>query len=123
MKAEPKTICTYPGCNALIPVTQRRCPRHPYPPRPKGLRENRPSSTARGYDDDWRHLRRSYLARHPFCEGRWRCRGDPAQEVDHRIPIRSGGARLDPANLQALCGPCHKWKTSKIDRRLPKAPQ
>lgn len=27
--------------------------------------------------------------------------------VDHIIPIKAGGARLDPRNLRPLCWPCH----------------
>jgi hypothetical protein len=34
-----------------------------------------------------------------------------ATEVDHIVPMRQGGARLDRANLQPLCGNCHRRKT------------
>jgi 5-methylcytosine-specific restriction protein A len=42
--------------------------------------------------------------------------------VDHIVPIRDGGAILDPANCQPLCRRCHDLKTvedlkrRKIDR-------
>lgn len=42
-------------------------------------------------------------------------RVEPATEVDHVVPIRRGGARLDPANLQALCKRCHSRKTMAED--------
>ena len=32
--------------------------------------------------------------------------------ADHIVEIRDGGARLDPANGQSLCGSCHTRKTS-----------
>jgi 5-methylcytosine-specific restriction enzyme A len=36
--------------------------------------------------------------------------------VDHIIPIRKAPERrLDPSNLQALCGPCHQRKTIRED--------
>lgn len=35
----------------------------------------------------------------------------PATEVDHIVPLRQGGARLDRSNLQSLCRPCHAQKT------------
>jgi 5-methylcytosine-specific restriction protein A len=116
------TICTYPGCNTLIRNTEHRCDRHPYPQHPR-RKDTRPSSTTRGYDDTWRYTRRNYLARNPVCELQIRCNGDLATEVDHITPLAVGGERLDPANLQALCGPCHRWKTAKYDRRgIPKPP-
>ena len=31
--------------------------------------------------------------------------------ADHRVEIRDGGSRTDPANGQALCWPCHAKKT------------
>jgi 5-methylcytosine-specific restriction protein A len=34
-----------------------------------------------------------------------------AVEVDHIVPIREGGARLDANNLQPLCHTCHSRKT------------
>lgn len=34
----------------------------------------------------------------------------PATDVDHVTPLRRGGTN-DPANLQALCHPCHSRKT------------
>ncbi len=32
--------------------------------------------------------------------------------ADHVIELRDGGALLDPANGQALCGACHSRKTA-----------
>jgi 5-methylcytosine-specific restriction protein A len=35
-----------------------------------------------------------------------------ARVVDHVVPIKDGGARLDWANLESLCVPCHNRKTA-----------
>ena len=40
-----------------------------------------------------------------------------ANEVDHIIPLCIGGERLDPANLQCLCRPCHQQKTREDKRK------
>lgn len=112
----PKTICTYPGCNALVPAEgEPRCSEHPYA-RPV---DERGSAASRGYDAKWRRLRRAYLADNPQCELAYegRCRV-VATEVDHRMPLRAGGQRLDEANLQAVCRECHQHKTRTIDPRL-----
>lgn len=56
-------------------------------------------------------LRRRILIRDGY-----RCRscGRPGRlEVDHVVPMDRGGAALDPANLQALCTPCHIQKTMR----------
>lgn len=115
MKAGPQTVCTYPGCNALIPGTERRCARHPYPR--KRHYDGRATRTDRGYDERWYETQQTYLREHPLCEIRTRCNGDPAVEVDHIQPIRRGGDRLAFDNLQATCWACHVWKTAKFDKR------
>lgn len=64
------------------------------------------------YDHDWGDARAAHLDAHPTCQIRvpGRCTGT-ATEVDHVVPLTQGGARLDPANLQSTCHPCHAWKT------------
>jgi len=71
-------------------------------------------STAR-----WARVRARQLARKPLCE---MC-GElglsvprPARHVDHIMPISTGGAPFDPANLQSLCIEHHSLKTTTIDR-------
>lgn len=110
----PKSICTYPGCNAL--VDSGRCEKHPYKPH---LEDRRVSAARRGYDHRWVKLREFYLVRHPVCELKHHCKGDPAVLVDHKIPISLAPTRrLDQANLQSLCMSCHNWKTKRIDPLL-----
>jgi 5-methylcytosine-specific restriction protein A len=79
----------------------------------------RPDATARGYDAKWRETRRQYLHDHPWCEGD-ECSAKPqwlrapAQEVDHRDGLGPLGPRgHDPANLRALCKPCHSKRTAR----------
>ncbi|MCV7100069.1 HNH endonuclease signature motif containing protein [Mycobacterium palustre] len=60
-------------------------------------------------------LRRDKLTADPVCE--WtspngRCRR-PADQVDHIVPLAEGGARYDWDNLQSLCTPHHKQKTTQ----------
>jgi len=50
----------------------------------------------------------------PICE---HCGVAPSRMVDHIVPLRAGGARLDLANLQALCLTCHAAKTRSERRR------
>ena len=60
----------------------------------------------------WRKLRNLKLEQCPFCEeSQRRVITTLAQVVDHIIPINRGGAKLDMANLQSLCHPCHNRKS------------
>lgn len=109
--------CTATGCWRLVTSRSGRCEVHPKPKRPKDQRTSdarRGSAAARGYDSRWRKLRNRFIREHPLCihckaEGRTK----EAEEVDHIIPLRQGGARLDPANLQSLCRRCHQRKTAR----------
>ncbi len=74
---------------------------------------NRESAARRGYDRTWQRLRLLVLRGEPLCR---QC-GKAASQVDHITPIRKGGARLDPVNLQPLCHSCHSRKTASEDMR------
>lgn len=70
------------------------------------------SSTARGYDWQWRKLRERVLARDSYlclsCLQKGRL--TPATEVDHVVPKSAGGSdHMD--NLASTCTPCHKDKS------------
>ncbi len=68
------------------------------------------TATERGYDPEWRRLRRVVLLEEPTCRN---C-GEIATEVDHIKPVaQRPDMRLVRANLQALCKPCHKTKTAR----------
>ncbi len=76
--------------------------------------ENRPSSCKMGYGRDWRLCRLMYLRANPLC-ATCLAKGftTVATEVDHIVPLKRGGERLDVANLQSLCKPCHSRKTGR----------
>ena len=76
--------------------------------------DNRPDSTARGYDSTWERLSRMIRRERPICE---HCGVAPSRMVDHIVPLRAGGPRLELGNLQALCLPCHAAKTRSERRR------
>ena len=77
----------------------------------------RPSAGDRGYGKDWQQLRAAHLAAEPYCrlcaeEGVTRA----AALVDHIESItKRPDLRLDDANLQSLCWPCHRAKTNRYD--------
>ena len=75
------------------------------------------------YTKRWRRVRRLVLDR----DG-WRCRacGKAGRlEVDHVIPIASGGGEFwSLENLQALCRRCHFQKTGReVRERRMEAPE
>jgi 5-methylcytosine-specific restriction protein A len=109
-------FCSWPGCREL--TRSRFCPVHAdmneQRERTEKNRYNRTrgSASAQGYDAQWRAARLAYLRTHPLCE---RCNPTgteipavPATMVHHIVPIKEGGARLDPQNLMALCNACHE---------------
>lgn len=83
---------------------------------PKGSgwsKEGRGSASERGYGWAWQKLRDRIMARdHGLCQPCLR-RGavSLAKAVDHVTPKDQGGDD-SPANLQAICDPCHKAKTA-----------
>ena len=105
--------CSYPGCAAYT-THGSRCDAHS-----RGDDNHRGSAWRRGYDDDWRSVRREYLAEHPFCERQSKCGRLPmsmrlATEVHHRQTVaRRPDLRLDPTNLEALCHACHSEITAR----------
>ena len=64
----------------------------------------------------WRNTRKVFLFSNPACIV---C-GKIGEVVDHVIPIRQGGARLDFRNMQTMCHPCHNYKRGTTDMRDPK---
>lgn len=75
----------------------------------------RGSSTARGYDADWRRLRAAFLAKNPvclFCEAAGLI--VLAQVVDHIISFHERPElRLEWSNLRSLCKECHDRRTAR----------
>ena len=64
--------------------------------------------TKKPYNSQWRQVRRQVLNRDEYrCQVRGEhCQGI-ADEVDHLLPWREGGAKYDMANLRASCKRCN----------------
>ena len=62
----------------------------------------------------WRKLRIEVLERdeHQCQERGPNCIGH-ADQVDHVHNVAAGGAKLDPRNARAICGPCHRAKSRR----------
>lgn len=83
--------------------------------KPDQVRGNRHQ---RGYGREWERLREEIMRRdHGMCQSCLRnghtTIGD---QVDHKLPKAQGGTD-DPSNLELLCTPCHRAKTSRESRR------
>ncbi len=68
-------------------------------------------AAARGYDRQWRNVRAGLLPTEPLCR---RCYSmgiiKVSEVMDHIVPLRAGGERLLPSNLQGLCRKCNSIK-------------
>lgn len=62
---------------------------------------------------EWKKLSKELRSKHPYCAKCGRTSMQVQLQVDHIVPVRAGGAELDPLNLQVLCIPCHNTKTRK----------
>ena len=107
MPSKPPRSCLHPGCPEL--TTKTYCKQHePKKPKYDKSKANPFYGTAR-----WQKFRNRYRKQHPLCE---MCLKSgltvKAELVDHIIPIKKGGAKLDPNNTQSLCRICHARKTA-----------
>lgn len=105
MPEKPLRNCHAPGCNQLC--RSKYCDDHQDRDLiiTNGQDRERGSAHSRGYDTTWRKLRLMILRRTPLCTV---CGDYKDLEVHHIKPISEGGKRLDPKNLQVMCGFCHK---------------
>ncbi len=118
MPKSAPTPCRHPGCGALV-TKPGFCDAHRAAQHRDYGRARRTFDTELGFYQSarWRALRASVLYANPLC-----CvcstlgRVVVASVVDHIVPIKDGGARFDPANLQALCVSCHNAKTARETR-------
>ena len=117
MPQRPGRLCAQPGCPSYA-VLHGRCQQHMRQEWTRRER-HRGSSTARGYDKDWRKVRLQALERDGYlcvvCQAQGKV--TLAGEVDHVVPLARGGARLAIENMQALCEGCHAEKTATENRR------
>ena len=111
MPRKPSRPCSYPGCPQLVTVdgpsyciTHSRQLHRAYQAQRSDGEEQRFYRSSR-----WRQLRNWQLRQEPSCAG---C-GEPATEVDHRLPLRHGGEPLAVDNLQSLCRSCHQRKSAR----------
>jgi len=62
---------------------------------------------------EWRIFRAAVMRERSVCQAPGCCA--PATHLDHIVSIGRGGAKLDKANVQALCPSCHSRKTAQVD--------
>lgn len=88
-------------------------------------KDERPSSTKRGYDWTWRTYAKNFLKEHPVCE----ICGAPATCVDHKDMTADmmmdayGRFDMDPSHYQALCRSCNARKGRHEDKAMRAAYQ
>jgi 5-methylcytosine-specific restriction enzyme A len=114
MVASPKTICTQPGCNRLIPTgIGGRCEQH--------KREREQTGTKNRSGDPfysskaWKVRRDARRHANPLCQ---ECEANgvltPMHAVDHVLPRSTHPElELDYENTQSLCERCHNRKTGR----------
>lgn len=78
-----------------------------------GWKGNRGTRQERGYGAEWQRIRKAVIVRDMgLCQPCLReGKVTPFTEVDHIKPKSDGGTD-DHDNLQCICSPCHKDKTS-----------
>ncbi len=110
MPSKPARIC---NCGYRVPSgKQCRCQREKAAARRSAHDATRPSSTERGYDADWRKVRKQFLAANPICcvPG---C-GARATEADHMQSVRERpDLRLQWTNMRAMCKTHHSRRTAR----------
>ena len=113
MPHAPKRPCRYPNCRNLCEPGKQYCRVHTNQQMREYNAYNRDKEAQAFYNSKaWRSTRLQQLRSQPLCEECLRNnRITPATLVDHIIPIKDGGARLDFNNLQSLCQVCHEIKS------------
>lgn len=117
MPTASRRLCAHTGCPDFA-VRKGYCTAHLTGEYAR-IERYRGTSTARGYDSQWRKVREQALRRDGYvcvlCSQAGRV--SLAQEVDHIIPLVQGGARLDLNNTQSLCAEHHAEKTARENAR------
>jgi 5-methylcytosine-specific restriction protein A len=112
MPDKPLKPCAERGCNVLTRDASGRCEQHQRESWAK--RDNTPRRvTGRRLQE----ARAALFKREPLCR---LCAAlglaVVAEERDHVLSLAEGGTD-DPANIQALCVPCHRAKTEAEAKR------
>lgn len=120
MPTTPKRPCRYEGCRNLCEYGHSYCKLHLQKQMNDYNRYNRDKEVQAFYTSKaWKSTRMHKLRDQPLCEECLRQnRITPAVLVDHIIPIKNGGAKLDYNNLQSLCQVCHEIKSIKEGSRF-----
>ena len=112
MPFAPPHPCTHPGCGALV-RDGSRCDKHRAEERKRYDKSRQGDEFRKFYSSrQWIAARDRHKQVEPLCrECRKRGLVAAVEIVDHIIPIRNGGDRLDDSNLQSLCWSCHSTKS------------
>ena len=115
MPLSAPTPCRHPGCGAVL-TKPGYCDTHRSIVHRDYGRARRSFDAELGFyqSAQWRAVRAAFLRQHPLCCAcEQRGRVVPAVVADHVVPIKQGGARFDPRNLQSLCVSDHNAKSAK----------
>lgn len=117
MPRKPKRPCSYPGCPRL--TDGQYCDEHRKQRDREYNRYGRDEFTQNFYNTpEWKFSRIRQLADHPFCEECLKVgKRTKATIVDHIVPIKQGGEKFAPSNLQSLCWSCHSRKSAEEGSR------
>lgn len=120
MPKKPKRPCSYPGCPRL--TDGQYCDEHKRQRDREYNRYGRDDFTKNFYNTaEWRFFRKRQLAERPLCEECLKAgRRTKATMVDHIVPIKQGGEKFAPSNLQSLCWSCHSRKSAEEGSRWGK---
>ena len=114
MPVSAKSPCRQSGCAELV-SRSGYCEAHK---RKSWSSRRKGTTTERGYGADWRKLRKLVIKRDGgLCQP---CKRNGRlfsfDDIDHINPKTKGGTDA-LSNLQCICKPCHKTKTSAKDNR------
>ena len=123
MPRKPKRPCSYPGCPKL--VDGQYCDEHQKVVTAQYNKYGRDDFTKSFYKTiAWRVARKKQLQAQPFCQ---ECLAKglrvKAVMVDHIVPIKNGGEKFAPSNLQSLCWECHSKKSASEGSRWGRKPR
>jgi len=115
----PSKICNAPGCDELIPMSERYCSKHVVDHKKETHKSYDASRRNKFHDQfyhskQWKSIRDLVMFEHGgLCVQCARLDMTvPADVVDHIIPISvDWEQRLKRENLQPLCHNCHNKKT------------
>lgn len=105
-RMSPIRLCSHPGCPDRS-VYRGKCQTHARAINQATHRNRHVYNTSK-----WQHTRRAIITAQPLCPGVMgqEC-GAIVSDVHHITDLSKGGAPYDPANLLALCRPCHSRLT------------